>query len=86
MVLLCDADDEVAEDWLATMVGALRPGNWVAGALDYARLNSARTRRVWDAPLVPYTDRRIRTWMTHKGATAASLGRCGPSSVDSTNA
>ena len=40
MVFLCDADDEVAEDWLATMASALRPGTWVAGALDYARLNS----------------------------------------------
>ena len=50
VVLLCDADDEVAEDWLAAMVSAFRPGNWVAGALDYLRLNSARTRRVWGAP------------------------------------
>ena len=50
MVLLCDADDEVAEDWLATMASALRPGTWVAGTLDYARLNSPRTRRVWNAP------------------------------------
>ena len=51
MVFLCDADDEVADDWLATMASALRPGTWVAGALDYARLNSPRTRRVWNAPV-----------------------------------
>ena len=51
MVFLCDADDEVAEDWLATMASALRPGTWVGGVLDYARLNSPRTRRVWNAPV-----------------------------------
>ena len=49
-VFLCDADDEVAQDWLEGMVGALEPGVWVAGALDYCRLNSARTRHVWNAP------------------------------------
>ncbi len=38
-VFLCDADDEVAEDWLEGMASALEPGLWVAGALDYCRLN-----------------------------------------------
>ena len=49
-MFLCDADDEVAANWLDDMVGALEPGVWVAGALDYSRLNSARTRHVWNAP------------------------------------
>ena len=49
-VFLCDADDEVAENWLEGMASALEPGLWVAGALDYCRLNTARTRHVWNAP------------------------------------
>lgn len=48
-VLLCDADDEVHPGWVAAMVAELVEGKWVAGRLDYLRLNSARTRRIWGA-------------------------------------
>lgn len=50
MVLLCDADDEVHAGWIAAMASALGEGTWVAGALEYSRLNSVRTRHVWGAP------------------------------------
>lgn len=47
IVLLCDADDEVSEGWVETLVTALVPGTWVAGPLDFRRLNSERTRALW---------------------------------------
>src|SRR5262245_55998444 len=31
VVFLCDADDEVDEEWLASMVSALCAGTWAAG-------------------------------------------------------
>ena len=46
-VLLCDADDEVGENWVRSLSEALRPGVWVAGPLDFRRLNSERTRALW---------------------------------------
>lgn len=49
-VLLCDADDEVWDGWVAAMSAALTEGTWVSGALDYTRLNSPTTRRAWNAP------------------------------------
>ena len=49
VVLLCDADDEVSAGWVAAMVSAIRPNSWVAGRLDYQRLNSAATKRLWNA-------------------------------------
>ncbi len=63
MIFLCDADDEVAEPWLAAMVEALTPGYWVGGVLGYEKLNSPQTRRFWDVssysmfrPTDPYVD------------------------------
>ena len=63
-ILLCDADDEVDEGWLAAMVSALEPGSWVAGRQDYAKLNTEQTREIWDtgtqstfAETDPYVDK-----------------------------
>lgn len=41
----CDADDEVATDWLAAMCGALAEHPFVAGRFEAHRLNSRRTLR-----------------------------------------
>ena len=41
----CDADDVVAEDWLATVCAALTDHRFVAGRFDGERLNTARARR-----------------------------------------
>lgn len=41
----CDADDEVATDWLATMCAALSEHPFVAGRFEAERLNSRRTLR-----------------------------------------
>ncbi|MDP9825966.1 glycosyltransferase family 2 protein [Kineosporia succinea] len=40
----CDADDEVAEDWLSTMTAALARNPFVAGRFESRKLNS---ERVW---------------------------------------
>jgi GT2 family glycosyltransferase len=42
--LLCEADDEVGEGWLATLLGALEQHELVAAALDYDRLNAEHIR------------------------------------------
>jgi glycosyltransferase involved in cell wall biosynthesis len=44
-VAFCDADDEVADDWLTTMAAALRRHRFVAGRFEKYRLNGARTLR-----------------------------------------
>lgn len=49
LVLLCDADDEVSPQWVAQMAAAAAPGIWLAGVVDYAALNSRRTRLQWGA-------------------------------------
>jgi hypothetical protein len=41
----CDADDEVADGWLAAMCAALAKHPFVAGRFEGQRLNSARTLR-----------------------------------------
>ncbi len=41
----CDADDEVADNWLETLCRALAAHSFVAGRLDGERLNSSRTLR-----------------------------------------
>lgn len=41
----CDADDEVADDWLSALCRALEAHPFVAGRFDGERLNSARVRR-----------------------------------------
>jgi glycosyltransferase involved in cell wall biosynthesis len=56
-VLLCDADDEVHPGWVAAMTAALDEGTWVAGRLDYERLNSARCRTTWGA--ASYSEFRV---------------------------
>ncbi len=52
LVLLCDADDEVRPGWVSAMAAACEPGTWVGGVVDYAALNSPRTRLQWGAPVV----------------------------------
>jgi glycosyltransferase involved in cell wall biosynthesis len=37
----CDADDEIGDGWLVAMVSALRQDPFVAGALEYKKLNPA---------------------------------------------
>lgn len=44
-VAFCDADDEVAADWLAAMAAALRAHRFVAGRFEKYRLNGARVLR-----------------------------------------
>jgi glycosyltransferase involved in cell wall biosynthesis len=44
-VAFCDADDEVAPDWLATMADALSANPFVAGRFESHRLNGARVLR-----------------------------------------
>lgn len=39
--VFCEADDEVATDWLAAMANALSKFEFVAGALEHKRLNEA---------------------------------------------
>jgi len=39
--VFCEADDEVASDWLAMMANALSKFEFVAGALEHKRLNEA---------------------------------------------
>ena len=86
MILLCDADDEVDEPWLAAMVEALTPGYWVGGVLGYEKLNSPRTRRFWDVasysmfrPTDPYVD-------DTKGGNCGFYRSIGPGWTGSTSA
>jgi glycosyltransferase involved in cell wall biosynthesis len=44
-VAFCDADDEVAGDWLTAMAAALQQHPFVAGRFEKFRLNDARTLR-----------------------------------------
>lgn len=44
-IAFCDADDEVAGDWLATMAAAVQSHRFVAGRFEKYRLNGARTLR-----------------------------------------
>jgi glycosyltransferase involved in cell wall biosynthesis len=44
-VAFCDADDEVAEDWLTTMCEALTDDRFVAGRFESRKLNSSRVLR-----------------------------------------
>lgn len=44
-VAFCDADDEVARDWLAEMVAALQRHRFVAGRFEKYRLNGPRVLR-----------------------------------------
>ncbi|MDQ1286676.1 MAG: hypothetical protein QG622_241 [Actinomycetota bacterium] len=44
-VAFCDADDEVASDWLGTMASALAGHRFVAGRFEKYRLNDARVLR-----------------------------------------
>jgi glycosyltransferase involved in cell wall biosynthesis len=48
----CDADDVVAPGWLEAIASAARPGEVVAGALDFDGINDARARSLcpWDPP------------------------------------
>jgi glycosyltransferase involved in cell wall biosynthesis len=45
----CDAEDEVAGDWLASLAKALRRHRFVAGSLDVNRLNRSGQVRRWAA-------------------------------------
>jgi glycosyltransferase involved in cell wall biosynthesis len=44
-LVFCDADDEAAPGWLATMVDALQHNDFVAGGFESAKLNSATALR-----------------------------------------
>jgi glycosyltransferase involved in cell wall biosynthesis len=50
VVAFCDADDEVAEGWLAAMVAATRRHPLVAGRFDGSRLNTPRMARSRSIP------------------------------------
>jgi GT2 family glycosyltransferase len=50
LVAFCDADDVVADDWLAAMRAALDRHAFVAGRFDGARLNSASVLRSRELP------------------------------------
>lgn len=44
-VAFCDADDEVADDWVASMAGALAENRFVAGTFESYKLNAKRVLR-----------------------------------------
>lgn len=50
IVLLCDADDEVHDGWVAALCTSIDDNHWSAGPLDYVGLNSEQTRLIWGAP------------------------------------
>ncbi len=50
LVALCDADDVVVPEWLASLAAAWVAGVWLAGDLDFTLLNSADTRLMWGVP------------------------------------
>lgn len=47
IVLICDADDVVADGWVVALAGCVGESNWAAGPLDFTVLNSHRTRSLW---------------------------------------
>ena len=64
IVLLCDADDEVAPAWVASLCAGVDEAHWAAGAVDYRSLNDDATVATWGCadsavPSVttPYVDR-----------------------------
>jgi glycosyltransferase involved in cell wall biosynthesis len=66
VVLLCDADDEVHDGWVAALSAAVDDRHWAGGSVDYEALNSSRTRSLWGAPAravpsigEPYVDRTV---------------------------
>ena len=44
VILLCDADDVVADTWVASLLAALRHSDLVGGALDIRTINTARVQ------------------------------------------
>ncbi|WP_170297224.1 glycosyltransferase [Georgenia thermotolerans] len=46
LLLFCDADDEVAPDWVGAMVGALDAADAAGGAIESERLNPGRPRHL----------------------------------------
>lgn len=68
----CDADDVVAEDWLATVCAALTEHRFVAGRFDGELLNSARARR--SRPLDQQTGLQGGTDGTLPHAGAGNMG------------
>lgn len=50
VVLLCDADDEVAPDWVAALSAAIDASHWAAGGVDYRSLNDDDTLAAWGCP------------------------------------
>jgi len=47
VVLICDADDVVSTAWVAELSATVSTKTWGAGPLEFARLNSPRTRSLW---------------------------------------
>lgn len=47
VVLLCDADDEVAENWVRSLAGAVADECFVGGRLVYSTLNTSTTMQRW---------------------------------------
>ncbi len=56
VILLCDADDQVAPGWVAAMAEAVDQRHWAAGAIDYLALNDDQTRRLWGASALRLPD------------------------------
>jgi glycosyltransferase involved in cell wall biosynthesis len=63
-ILFCDADDEVAPEWLSSMAKGLSNDHFVAACLDHERLNAPWSRSVrhlhtelfqTNPPFLPYT-------------------------------
>jgi glycosyltransferase involved in cell wall biosynthesis len=74
-VVFCDADDVVADDWLAAMHRALTCRTFVAGRFDGERLNSARVRRSRVLPQQDELQYSAQLGLAHAGAGNLGLRR-----------
>jgi glycosyltransferase involved in cell wall biosynthesis len=70
-LLICDADDAVADDWVATMAAALMRGDATGGVVELDRLNPPSLAR-WHR-----SSRYVAGWWTVSGQTLHSpTGAC----------
>jgi glycosyltransferase involved in cell wall biosynthesis len=70
-LLFCDADDEVADDWVATMAAALMRGDATGGLIELDRLNSPSLAR-WHRP----SRYEVAWWSKNDWALSSPTGAC----------
>lgn len=83
-IAFCDADDEVADDWLASAYAALDGGlQFVAGRFDVEKLNSEAIRRSRSTEQQEGLQRSaVGVGLTHAGAGNMAFRRAGFEAVD----